>query len=242
MPATIHIRQATSDDAPEIALLKSLTWPDESVDVAQIARAIREPGHATFVAAGDGGLVGFVDGFSTLSSAGVQRWEVDLLAVHPHYRGQRLGARLVRANTAAGRQRGAAVVRSLIHVENIASQQTFARCAYQLDDTVCNLYVLPGVEQGVQLPPDAHLVPVNTFNYRGLWLETGGSPIGTSHRDIGTMLGRCGAGALLNGDWDLLGSVIPVEQAENERLAQAAGFVLVGQYQWWFLEGSHGHN
>jgi hypothetical protein len=132
----------------------------------------------------------------------------------------------VRANTAAGRQRGAAVVRSLIHVENIASQQTFARCAYQLDDTLCNLYVLPGVEQGVQLPPDAHLVPVNTFNYHGLWLETGGS----------------GAGALLDGDWDLLGAVIPVTQTENERLAQAAGLKRVGQYQCWFLDGLDGHN
>ncbi len=236
MPATLEIRRATTDDAPKIALVKSLTWPDESVDVAQIARSIREPGHATFVATSAGAIVGFVDGFSTLSGAGVHRWEVDLLAVHPHYRGQGLGVRLVRTNTAAGRQRGVALARSLIHVENIASQRTFARCAYQLDDTLCELYVLPSanVKQGVQLPSDSHLVPVNTFNYRGLWLEMGGSPIGT--------LGRCGAGELLNGAWDLLGAVIPAEQVENERLAQAAGFIHVGQYQWWFLDGSDEHS
>ncbi len=228
MPATVEIRAATTDDASAIALLKSLTWPDEDSDAAQIARSIREPGHATFVATSAGASVGFVDGFSTLSSAGVHRWDVDLLAVHPHYRGQGLGARLVRANTAAGCQRGATCVRSLIHVENVASQRTFARCAYQLDDTLCNLYVLPGasVKPGAQLPPDSHLIPVNTFNYRGLWLETGG----------------CGAGALLNGDWDLLGAVIPAGQVENERLAKAAGLERVGQYQWWFLEGSRGHN
>jgi L-amino acid N-acyltransferase YncA len=172
-----------------------------------------------------------VDGFATLSGAGVLRWEVDLLAVHPGYRGQGLGARLVRANTAAGRDAGAACVRALVHVENVASQRTFARCAYRREDALCNLYVLPGagLNLGVQLPPDAYLVPVNTFNYRGLWLETGGFPSETGR--------RCYTSALLNGAWDLLGAVIPARQAERERLALAAGFTLVGQYQWWSLGG-----
>jgi hypothetical protein len=131
---------------------------------------------------------------------------------------------------------GAAYVRALIHVENVASQHTFARCAYQRDDALCSLYVLPGagVNQGVQLPPDAHLIPVHTFNYRGLWLEAGGSPSETRR--------RCDTSILLNGDWDLLGAVIPARQAERERLARAAGFTRVGQYQWWFLEDSNGHN
>jgi GNAT superfamily N-acetyltransferase len=224
MPLAIEIRRATPSDVPGIVQVKKQVWPDESTHAAQIGWVITEPTHATFVAASAGAIVGFVDGFSTLSGQGLSRWEVDLLAVHPGYQGQKLGARLVRACTHAGRQRGAALARGLVHVANVASQRTFARCAYQLDPTTCNLYVLPFGEKGVPLFQDVHWVPVNTFNYRGFWLEMDASAFSaTPTRPV-------------SADWDLVGAVIPTDQVKNNRTVQAASFTNIGEYQWWFLD------
>lgn len=225
----IEVRRATSADVPGIVEVKRLVWPDESTDAAQIAQAILEPSHVAFAVADANVVVGFIDGFSTFSSRGVHRWEIDLLAVHPNYRGQRLGERLVRASTTAGRRRGATLARGLIQVKNIASQRTFGRCSYRPDDTICNLYVSPhrgNVKEDVRLFQDWHLIPVNTFSYRGLWLEIGSDVAGS------------GAEQTIQADtaWDLIGAVLPFDQVHRSSAVRAAGFTKVGQYQWWTLD------
>ena len=124
----IDIRPARLDDAASIAQVKNLTWPHESTKPGLIAAALVDSSHTTLVAAKAGRVMGFVDGFSTFSSQGINRWEVDLLAVHPDHRGQGIGTRLVRASTDSGRERGATIVRALIHLKNAYCSEK--KCLY----------------------------------------------------------------------------------------------------------------
>ncbi len=78
-----------------------------------------------WLAHGGDTVIGFVVAFPT---AGLQEpsWEIDLLAVHPQWRGRRLGTRLIRAASASpeGIARRA---RAYVATENTASAQAFSR-------------------------------------------------------------------------------------------------------------------
>jgi len=247
----VTVRHAGSGDASGIARVKAAAWPEESLpDADYIACVMDGQEHVSQVAIdADGQVIGFVDGFVTLSQAGVSRWEVDLLAVHPDCRGRGIGRALVEANTAAGQAMGAAFARALIRVDNIGSQRVFARCGYRVDEAVCALYTStqPSAishQQENQIPPlcaeeepqgglyrpggedSLHLVPVTTFAYRGLWLEGSLGP--DSFRAAQTICDHNG--------WDVAGAVIPAGQPETVRAAEAAGYAPVGLYQWWFFK------
>jgi GNAT superfamily N-acetyltransferase len=228
MSLEIEIQQATLDDAPEVAAIKHTIWPDELVDVAQIAKAIQEPSHATHVGLHAHRIIGFIDGFSTYSAQGIHRWEADLLAVHPDYRGHRVGERLVRANTKAGDQRGAEVARGLIRTENIASQRTFARCAYQPDGPFCELYVFSKrehIQNEILFTRKVHAIPVTTLTYNGCWLEV----------DFSSDTQSGEYPIHVNNERLVVGVLIPIEEKEMSHSIQQAGFVKVGQFQWWIL-------
>lgn len=224
---SVEIRQARPNDGSRIAKVKVLVWPDEHIDCKHITEAILDANHETFVATKKHEVIGFVDSFSTVSRQGVKRWEIDLLAVHPNHRGQRFGEHLVKASVDAGREAQAAIARALIRTENIASQKIFARCGYQKDSTVFNLYVSSNdVKKQKRLSHNLRVTPVQTFNYRGLWLE------GNFTED-----GFVAAQALRTSDgWDVVGAVIPAAQIGSNESAQGAGFMEVGQYQWWILD------
>jgi GNAT superfamily N-acetyltransferase len=230
MSLEINIRQATQHDAPEIAAIKQSVWPDEAVDVAQMAKAIQKPTHVTQVGIHANTIIGFIDGFSTYSARGIHRWEVDLLAVHPDYRGNRVGERLVRANTKAGFQRGAGVARGLIRIENIASQRTFARCAYHSQGPLGDLFVVsrnPSPEDAILFSQQFHLVSVTTLTYTGCWLEID-LPSHTHHEK---------SHIRMNTDWSVMGVLIPIEEKEIYHTVQKAGFTNTGRFQYWTLLG-----
>jgi ribosomal protein S18 acetylase RimI-like enzyme len=222
---TIEIRRAITQDAPDILRLKLATWPSEKLKgVASISEVIQQPDHATFIAFVEGVPAGFVDGFITYSIEGLSRWEVDLLAVHPDFRGKGIAAQLVELSTGAGREMGAKSARGLVEIENIASQRTFARCGYELDNQVRALHISSELVEGAYpLPENAHLINVNTINYQGVWLEGQFSEnafwAGQAHR---TQQG-----------WDLTGAVIPSNEPTAIETAQVTGFILIGEYQWW---------
>lgn len=93
----IILRLATRDDAPNIAALKRRVWPDENADLVRIAKALSDPAHTVLIAVHGELVVGFAHAFVTHSAQGAMRWEVDLLAVYPDYRGRGLGVRLLQA-------------------------------------------------------------------------------------------------------------------------------------------------
>ena len=220
---SMEFQLATLAHTPGIVAVKRFVWPEETADVAQVKTAIAAPEHAVFVALDADRVVGFVDGFLTRSVEGIRRWEVDLLAVHPDYLRRGLGRRLVQASTDAGRQRGAAWARALIAVENVASQRTFARCAYRPDDGgICDLYVCSTGRS----PRGLYTIPVVTFNYTGLWLEGEWNDVVL---DAAQMVG-------LDDFGDLIGAVIPTGHIQDGRVSRAWGAERVGRYRWWVLE------
>ncbi len=222
----IEIRPAKAGDAARISAIKAAVWDDPG-DAERIARVITEPDHATLVAVYDGVVAGFVDSFLTLSRQGVCRWEIDLLAVHPDCQRWGLARQLIAASTASGREMGASLARAAVRIDNIASQKTFARCGYRLDDTVCELHVSPESADTQANPPDgAHLIPVNTFNYCGIWLEGEISPEAIA----------AAQGMKTRRDMDVVGAVVPVEQRDAVGIVRDAGFNLIGQYQWLLLD------
>ncbi len=86
-------------------------------------------------------LIGFVDAFLTISEAGVLRWEVDLLGVHPAQRGRGVAAALIAASVKAGFAIGADRARALVRIENVASRKAFERCGFQAMEAEQILYV-----------------------------------------------------------------------------------------------------
>ncbi len=222
----IEFRLAVPADAPHIFAIKQAVWPSESPKgQAYIAEVIALPDHATHLAFVDDTPAGFVDGFMTYTPEGLPRWEVDLLAVHPDFRGKGIAVRLVALSTETGQARGANFARGLVEIENTASQRTFARCAYTLENQHHALMVGSEILIDILiLPPENTLLtPVQTINYCGIWVEgvyqknsfLAGQVLCTRHA------------------WDLTGAVIPTNDTTALQVAQELEFTLVGHYQWW---------
>lgn len=220
------IRPACIDDAPALVQVKKLTWPEEEVRLSQVENVLADAAHAVYVADVQGDVLGFVDGFATRAVNRDLRWEIDLLAVHPDWRGRQLGKKLIFACLKAGRERGAAFARALIQVENRASQISFERCGFQCQPDLLGLFTSPP-EEGLFSPETAggHLLLVNTINYFGLWLEE-------DHRESSLRAARA---ASWQHKCDFVGTlVIQADLSDNEKMSEL-GFTKVGNYQWWTL-------
>ncbi|MAS35254.1 MAG: hypothetical protein CL610_14675 [Anaerolineaceae bacterium] len=220
---TIHIQPASINQAASIAQLKSVVWPDEMANAEQVAQALRQPDHRAFVALADQRVVGFVDAFPTTNAAGHTRWEIDLLAVHPAYQGQKIGQRLIEAAVQAG-QPHPITSRALIQVDNHASQGAFRRCGFSPDWQVYQLMIATGQQAGNPQPLEqAVLIPVVTMNYSGLWLE------GTfSAANLRAAQAECH-----RRDSSLVGALIPTNQAQALAAAETLGYAPIELFHWW---------
>ena len=214
---------ATPSDIVALATIKHATWPDEEpLNPTIFAAALQTPGHQTHIVAVNGRSAGFISSFITQSATGEARWEVDLLAVHPDFRGLGLGNKLVATTLEAAP--AVAFARTLIRVDNVPSQRSFARHGFRLSGSPVILHICSHpTPNTLPLPTTAHLVPVNTLTYRGLWLEGELSP--AAFRSAQT---EC-----LRQQRDLIGALIPADDQPNQQAAQACRFVAVGVYQVW---------
>ena len=209
--------------APAIASIKRAVWPGESADEWQVAAAIADTNHVAHVALVDSGVIGFVDSFRTVAANGQPRWEVDLLAVHPDYHGQKIGQQLITTTTQHARQQGYALARALVQIDNVPSQRAFQRCDYDRDEMIYALMVTDATAVAGATPDNAHLIPVNTMNYHGLWLE------GNLSRDaLVAALAECA-----RHDYDIAGALIPHDDHDNLNAATALDYQLVSHFQWW---------
>lgn len=226
MNIQLEVRPATAADVPGMAAVKAHTWPEEDLLQGQLEKVLGDAAHSVFVAAAQGNVVGFVDGFITHSAQGVRRWEVDLLAVHSDWRGKKLGQRMIDACLKAGRTRSAAFARALIQVENRASQISFARCGFQPQAEVFSLYVAQ--PEAVPFPSGntaGHILNVHTINYSGVWLEED-----HSEASLQALRAACWQQKL-----DLAGTLVIQGKLSDNGKMDRAGFKKIADYQWWML-------
>jgi ribosomal protein S18 acetylase RimI-like enzyme len=215
------MRQVTPEDAPELARLIQSVGLDDNPNGDWIARVILSTTRVTLVEEADGAMVGFIDAFMTVSAEGVPRWEVDLVGVHPNYRGRGIAQRLINASVDAGREQGAQLIQALIHVDNKASAGAFRRCSFVEAQSTRELYVsdtpIDDIPPALACP--AHLIPVSTLTYSGVWIEA----------DHSSESLRAARAVRAKYDWFIAGALLPTGSPPPEAFAR------VGEYRWWAL-------
>jgi GNAT superfamily N-acetyltransferase len=219
---TISVRPATPDDAQAIATVIQLSLGDE-VQADHIRDVIGEDDHASFVAVADEQVIGFVDGFVTIAQDGTRRWELDLLGVHPDFRGLGAGQRLIEAFTAAGKSYGATLARALVAISNKPMHAAMTKTGYQLQPLEYQLMVSSANGSQAQLPQNSHLIRVNTFTYRGIWLEG----------EI-TLQTISAANAIREKNkLDVIGAVVSTPDKVTLEIIHRAKFNFIGNFHWW---------
>ena len=222
LPIDYMIREASPEDAGRIADIIRDCWPDDTPDDQRIARLIGSRQRITLCAWDGPTCAGFADAFATCGANGEPRLEIDLLAVRSAARGRGIASQLLRAVvsnaeyllTLRGRARG------LVRVGNAAADRAFAAARFWPQDGVLSLYVaLPSVSDHHVF--EGYAVPVDTFTYSGLWLES--APEASTlevARGRAAELGMERVGTLVTNDADA-------------ELCRDVGYVKVGDFRWW---------
>lgn len=224
----ITLRLATPDDVASITHIKNATWQTEPSDVDLIASAITRSDHIAHIVCVEEIPVGFISGFTTLAADGSMRWEVDLLAVHPNSRGKGIAPQLIETSVQAGVEQGAGMARALVSFGNTPAEKSFTHCGFQSDDYTSELYVSrgDGDASSVTKRISAHLITVETFSYRGIWVEE--ATMLNDFKFASKVISRLS----LYG-WHIAGAVIPTTKPKAMGAAQEAGYEHIGQYRYW---------
>jgi GNAT superfamily N-acetyltransferase len=222
------IRLATPDDVANITRIKNATWQTDPSDIDLIASAITRSDHVSHIACVEDIPAGFVSGFTTLSSEGVIRWEVDLLAVQPEHQGKGIAPQLIEASAQSGREQGASLARALVAFGNTPAEKSFTHCGFQPDEYTSELYITQGNPEAsdVYKRMTAHLITVETFSYRGVWIEEASTL--NDFQFASKVISRLSVYG-----WHLAGAVIPPTNPKAIKAAEEAGYEHVGQYRNW---------
>ncbi|MCU0496916.1 MAG: GNAT family N-acetyltransferase [Anaerolineae bacterium] len=210
------IRPAQLDDAPIIAALHDTVWPSEQIAITTIESALAQPERLTLLAVDSHRSIGYVDAFTTIAENGSVRWEIDLLAVHPHCQRIGVGSGLIDAilKSAQGELARAVIAHGNLGAENAFARFGFAPSAPQ------RLWIAESQPDPDQKPPlNAHLIPIQTLTYRGLWIEGV-----LSAQALST------ARALTP---QIAGVLIPEADTTLSEDAHQLGYRLIGRYRFW---------
>lgn len=215
----ISLRPAIPQDAQAIAKIIDLAFHEEA-NSAQIQKLIVNNKHHTLIAASNK-VLGFIDGFITITQDGTKRLELDLLAIHPDFTGQGIGKQLI--GTFTENIQDVDLIRALVAVNNIPMHHAMTATGYQLDQQTRALYISSDSAEKTEKPAEAHLIPVETFTYSGIWVE-----------------GEISKDAIAAAQYqrqkfsfDVVGAVISNANSEAIQLVQSAGFEYVKGFQWW---------
>lgn len=224
----VEIRPAQVDDVAGIAAVIQDVW-DDDIDQTNCQNLIDRKIQSVHVVMDQAEVAGFVSGFLTTSHEGIRRWEVDLIAIRKQNQRQGLAPQLLAAAWQDALAHDVQFARGLIHIDNIPSQRSFARDGYQVDETVLGMYLWDGAEQVAAYPEEAiaHLIPVETLTYRGLWLENlAHSKFNDATRQQIVAAARH---QVATENRSNTGGLIPA----NQTLPITETATLFGQYQWW---------
>lgn len=225
------IRPARAADAAAIsAIAREAFGEDVALETARLARVLSQSGN--FVAFSNNRVDGFVGNFLTRSSTGALRFELDLLAVARDARGRGVGAALVAESICEAEKTSAEVIRALVASRNRRMQSLCRAHGFERNRLRQALYVLPveSDKRGGTESPDAgghgaHLIPVETFTYSGIWLEGRLDLAGIAEARRRAVCGHRSR----------IGAVVSQTAGNRQELLEANGFAKIGDFDWWTL-------
>ena len=226
----VMIRRATTDDAGVIASLAADALETQIDADSPRVHKILNAG-LTFVATHNEAIVGFASGFYTLDRHGSRRYELDLLAVALDARGRGIGGRLVEANLFAAGDSKPQLIRALVRSDNRSMQRLCRRHSFAVLPRKYELFV--AVPRSVVRKTQKHqalLIPVETLNYSGIWLEGE-----LSQAAINVALSQAA-----QSDMSTIGAVIPSDASLAIELLRRNSFENVGEYDWWTINSRSG--
>lgn len=242
---SIVTRPAVASDVAAVAKLLLDVWPDEKAAQSDILASLTDVAHASFVAVAVTNddpqrIVGFIDCFevypagAAAAAAGaarsLERWEIDLLAVHPDFQRRGAGRSLVRAGLQEGRSRGLWAARTVVRLGNDACQHVLAQCGFKPRKQIYGLLVCSDLSVPAASQPgfEAALVKVQTCLYHGFWVEDPVSLDTLEHARA----------SLLNiqDPRAICGALYPLETGHQD-IPNAAGYLCAGKFCCWESEG-----
>ena len=145
MATAVRAFDGSLTDADGMLAVERDSFDESPYSRYQIRDMLTEGPQRAWLAVAGSAIVGFVVSFATHSLNGAS-WEIDLMAVHPSWRGRGLGTRLVRASCAYGTGL-AGRARSVVSAGNQASARVFRRAGFRAAKEVCELYICRIQEQ-----------------------------------------------------------------------------------------------
>jgi ribosomal protein S18 acetylase RimI-like enzyme len=127
---TIRPFDGSLADAEGLLGVERATFDESPYTAAEVQAMLVEGPQRAWLAVQGSRIAGFSIAFLVAGVRG-SWWEVDLLAVHPEWRGHRLGRRLIQAATASGAGM-ARQARAVVADDNGASTQAFLRAGFQM--------------------------------------------------------------------------------------------------------------
>lgn len=228
---SVRVRRALSADAAAIVAIaeESLGEPFDQDRICQLLESGRD---CSLVALDARGILAFADNFMTESETGSQRLELDLLAVDAKARGMGIGRLLITESLLLARELDLPLLRALVRSDNLVMRRLCASCGLAASEQGYDLYVASPepVPTASLRCAGTHLVPVETFAYRGIWIEGGLTPAGIMWAlSVGSARQLQRVGAL-------------VEQSNRIAIQLLAdnGFHRIGAYNYWQLKLKNG--
>jgi GNAT superfamily N-acetyltransferase len=126
-------------DAGGLLAVERSTFDECPYDISQVQAMLTEGTQRAWLAIVDGGVVGFAVAFPTHGLQG-RRWEIDLLAVLPEWRGRGLATRLIRAASGYG-MAVARHARAAVATDNSPSEGAFRRAGFRSEPGTCTLLI-----------------------------------------------------------------------------------------------------
>lgn len=168
MNLSIRPWQPTAEDARAVLRVDGETFRQCPYDEATLVALARRGTIRVWLALAGGDPVGYLCAFLTQGMEG-PRWELDLLAVCPAFRGRGVGRSLIRTAVRAA-PRGA-LVRAWVAVENAPSHRAFAAAGLRPLPTPCELwaYAIRGLRPRPLEPCWPPVLPVQSPEDAQAW-------------------------------------------------------------------------
>ncbi|MEO1288660.1 MAG: GNAT family N-acetyltransferase [Chloroflexota bacterium] len=214
---TITIKRAEPIHASGIANVFRKAF-NEEITVADVGRGLQIP-HYSLVALEGERVVGLTGGFITTAHDGQKRLELDLQAVHPDYQGQGIGTRLIQQFCNTDTEFN--LIRALVAVDRHHMHYLMTKLGFISDRQSQSLYIATQSADTAPVPEDAHVIPVTTLSYLGIWLE-------------GNITQQAIHSALSQRPHDgIVGAVVPANDAPVTQLLMREGFSYIKDFHWW---------